>query len=267
METLSQQIPIIENEEVFPLSEQGYFVSEEEYWEKYYGMSDRAYEWNNGILEEKPMGDYLSFLMYRWFCSLLEEYLANCPVGRLVGLEIGFRLAIPGKTSVRKPDLAIVLNDNPVPVDLYDRSYKGIFDMCFEFLSDSDPGEAERDTVTKKSEYCRSGVKEYFILDRKGAETAFYRLYHRGSYSEIRPVSGDVICSAVLPGFQFRIRDLYCRPSIVGLSDDPVYSEFVSREYQEIRLLAEKERQRAEEAEQRAERLAARLRELGIEDI
>lgn len=255
-----QDVPIIENEEAFPLSEQAYFVSEEEYWEKYYELSDRVYEWNNGILEEKPVGDYLSFVMYRWFCSLLEEYLANRPVGRLAGLEIGFRLAIPGKTSVRKPDLALVLNDNPVPIDLYDRSYKGIFDMCIEFLSDSRAEEAERDTVTKKSEYCRSGVKEYFILDRKAEETAFYRLYHKGFYSEIRPVSGDVICSAVLPGFQFRISDLYSRPSLIDLSDDPIYSSFVSRQYQEIR-------QRAEAAEQRAEMLAARLRELGIEDV
>lgn len=149
METV-YPIPIIEHEEIFPRSEHGISVSEEEYWEKYYEVPDRSYEWNNGILEEKPVGDYLSFLMYRWFCSLLEEYLANCPVGRLVGLEIGFRLAIPGKTSVRKPDLALVLNGNPVLIDLYDLNYKGIFDMCIEFLSDSTAGEAERDTVTKK---------------------------------------------------------------------------------------------------------------------
>jgi hypothetical protein len=53
-----------------------------------------------------------------------------------------------------------------------------------------------------------------------------------------------------LPGFQFRIADLYRQPSLIEMAEDPLYSDFILPEY-----LAEK---------RRAERLAAKLRELGI---
>jgi len=235
----------------FPFSAEGLRVSEAEYWETYYEMPDRSYEWNNGILEERPMADHRSFKTYRWFSSLLEEYLENSPVAELSGLEIGFRLAIPGNTSVRKPDLAVVLNTNPVPIMPDDRSYGGVFDACFEFLSDSKPEMVERDTVTKKNEYCRSGVREYFILDRKGRETAFYHL-SGGAYTPIMPTSDGVIRSRVLPGFQFREEDLYTRPSWDRMAEDPVYRSFVRKAYQRERQRAEKEHQRAETAEQQA---------------
>ncbi|MDM8522174.1 Uma2 family endonuclease [Desulfococcaceae bacterium HSG8] len=248
----AEALQYIPEPDVFPPSEDGLPVSEEEYWEEYYEMSDRNYEWNNGILEEKPVADHLSFLMYKWFLSLLEEYFRNNPIGEIVGLEIGFRLPLSGNTSIRKPDMAVVLNSNPVPIDPYDRSYGGIFDMCFEFLSDSTKKAVQRDTVIKKSEYCRSNVEEYFILDRKGKETAFYRLVGR-FYTEIRPLPGGVIRSGVLPGFQFRLNDLYRRPDFTELTDDPVYKSYVLKKYQAQRLAAEEAEQRAEKADKLAE--------------
>ncbi len=82
-------------------SADGLRVTEEEYWQRYYHDPDFRYEWNNGILEEKPMADYLSFKMYRWFLGLLEEYLKAHPIANIIGLEIGFRLALSRKTSIR----------------------------------------------------------------------------------------------------------------------------------------------------------------------
>lgn len=243
--------------EGMPRSKNGLWVSEEEYWEKYYHDPDFTYEWNNGILEEKPMADYLSFEMYRWFFLLLEEYLKAHPIAKLVGLDIGFRLALPEKTSIRRPDLALLLHSNPIAIEDEDCTYKGIYDLCIEFLSDSTPQEAKRDTVVKKSEYCQAGVQEYFILDRKGKETAFYRLNKRGQYSPI-PQPEGVIRSEVLPGFQFRIEDLYRYPDIHEKINDSVYSSFILLDYQALE-------QRAETAEKRAEKFAAKLRALGIE--
>ncbi len=43
-----------------PRSADGLRVSEAEYWQTYYHDPDFTYEWNNGILEEKPMADYQS---------------------------------------------------------------------------------------------------------------------------------------------------------------------------------------------------------------
>jgi hypothetical protein len=235
------------------VSEDRRYVSEEEYWENYYSHPDFSYEWKNGYLEEKPMSDFKGSLVCQWFCDILRRYFQTFPVGSIVNLEIGFRLALPRDISIRKPDMAVVLNDNPVMLHLTDCNFKGIFDMCVESLSYSAIGEIKRDTVEKKKEYQGIGVREYYIIDARGTETVFYALGQKGRYRKIRPVNRDVIRSGVLPGFQFRISDLYRQPSLEEMADDEVYSGFVLPFHQRVRKLAETEKQRAEQAELRAE--------------
>jgi Uma2 family endonuclease len=264
-------------------AEAGQYVSEAIYWDQYYENSDLAYEWNNGRLEEKPMPDYAQYRLYLWFLGLVKDYLYVTESGRMIALELGFRLALARKVAIRKPDLAVVLNTNPIALKDKDRSYKGIFDLCIESISDSTRGEVERDTVVKWQEYAAAGVQEYFVLDERGIETEFYQL-RNGVYAPIQPVKG-VIHSQILPGFQFRLADLYRLPELPQLIEDPVYQAFVSpflraerlraeaanqqAEQERIRAeeanqRAEQERIRAEEADQRAERYAALLKSMGV---
>ncbi len=290
--------------DIFPgengISKDGLAVSEEEYWEIYYNDPDFVYEWNNGYLEVKPMSDVKGSKSYRWFCTVLDCYLTTYPVGTAVSLEIGFRLALPYKTGVRIPDLAVVLDNNPVSINDDDRGYHGIFDLCVESLSHSSLKEIKRDTEDKKDEYEGAGVKEYYILDARGTETAFYRRDRHGNYKHIRPAKGGIIRSGILPGFQFRISDLYTRPPLEKLAEDKVYHDYVFPSHKEVKQRAEKAEQcaeqetelrkqetaRAEKAEQcaeqetelrkqetaraeqerlRAERLAEKLRAMGID--
>ncbi len=140
--------------DIFPgengVSKDNLAVSEEEYWEIY---PDFVYEWNNGYLEVKPMSDVKGSRGYRWFCTVLDYYLTTYPVGTTVSLEIGFRLALPHKTSARIPDLAVVSDNNPVSINDDDCTYSGIFDLCVESLSHSSLKEIRRDMVDKKDEY------------------------------------------------------------------------------------------------------------------
>jgi len=181
-------------------------------------------------------------------------------------------MELSGDISIRKPDVAIVLNENPVMLHLNDCNFKGIFDMCIESLSYSTLKDIKRDTVEKKKEYEGIGVREYYILDARRTETAFYRLNQKGKYRKIKPSRKGIIQSEVLPGFQFRVSDLYDRPSIEQLAEDEVYQDYMLPFYQKAlqiaeteRKRAEIERKRAEIAEQRADHLARKLRELGIE--
>ncbi len=137
-----------------PLSEEGKKVSEAEYWEKYYEHPDFSYEWKNGYLEVKPVSDYQCYLVFDWFQTLLGHFLTANPVAKRIGLEFGFRLELPYETVIRKPDLAVVMNDNPAVLGMNDCSYAGIFDLCIEAVSRSSKKETERDTKEKKSEYC-----------------------------------------------------------------------------------------------------------------
>jgi hypothetical protein len=254
-----------------PASEDGRYVSEEEYWKKYYEHLDFNYEWNNGILEEKFVSDYKNLAMYQWLFVLLNHYLQTFKVGKIVDNDFGFRLALPDKVSIRKPDLAVVLTKNQIGLFDDDRSFKGIYDLCIELISDLTRKAIKRDTEDKKQEYETIGVKEYYILDATNRYMAFYRLSDRGIFEPITLIEGDILRSEVLKGFQLRVSDLFRQPLMEEIAEDPVYQDFVFPNYKKFKQRAEAEKQRADEEKKRAEAekqradyLAARLRELGI---
>jgi Uma2 family endonuclease len=279
-----EQVPslngVVTLDRLEPRSEAGTYVTEEEYWRDYYNHPYFNYEWNNGILEEVPVSDLKQYSSFDWFDDLLREFLQVYPMAKKVGLEFGIRLPLPTKTTIRKPDLFIVRDDNALTLHDDDRTYRGICDLCIEALSDSSEDDIERDTVVKKGEYEIIGFHEYFILDPSGEHRAFYRRNAAGKYEEIDAGPEQIIRSAALPGFQFRIADLTRKPRLVDLVEDEVYRNFILPEYQTERLRAEQAEQRAKQAEQQAEqdrlraeqadqraaKLAARLRALGLSE-
>ncbi len=229
------------------LSQDGRHCTEEEYWRIWYHEREFRYEWNDGRLEEKPVSDYETLQVYHWFLFLLDHFLSTRPVAWPAVPDMGFRLALPTGTVIRRPDLALVLRDNPQPILPRDESYRGRYDLCIEVLSDRDRAGIERDTVTKKSEYAAAGVAEYYILHPRARHQAFYTLTDAGVYVPIAPVDG-VICSRVLSGFRFRPADLGRRPAHATLRGDPVYAGFVLPGWQAAEARAAAESRRAQEA-------------------
>jgi len=130
----------------------GLAVPLEVYWTEYYDNTEHTYEWNNGILEAKPMAILLQVKMYIWFLNLLQDFLYTNPMAEMTFLETGFEFSLPQKKQVRIPDLAIVLNSNPIPLGDRDNSYAGIFDICIESVSTSSRKEIERDTIIKRGQ-------------------------------------------------------------------------------------------------------------------
>ncbi|KPA10867.1 protein containing DUF820 [Candidatus Magnetomorum sp. HK-1] len=237
-------------------SEDGKFVSEEEYWETYYEHPDFKYEWKNGILEEREMPEVGDYKLKTFLETLISEYLKFNPIGLFSVSEIGFKMNFEDGSSIRIPDFALILNSNSNHPESTDKSYTGIFDLCVEYLSDSKKKYVDKDTKIKKKEYGEAGVREYFIIDNKKKHTAFYTLddNHKNTYKKIKPIDG-IIHSKVLPGFKFRIDDLYSQPDLKDLIDDDVYKSYVLLDYQKqcqntmlekiAREQAEKEKEKA----------------------
>ena len=240
-------------------------VSKEEYWAKWYESPypdmDVSYEWNNGILEAKPLPNAPQLRQYGWFYTLLFCYIQSHPIANLINLETGVSMTVldasepSGKWEVvYKPDIGVVLNDNPAPwgaVEL--RAFEGVCDMIVEEVSDSTLAEVRRDTEEKRRGYALAGVKEYFILDPEDRYMRFYRLTAARRYAEIRPDAAGVIRSQVLPGFQFRRTDLLSLPDQEELALDEIYAGYVMPGYRDAV-------NRAEEAEEKATAEAAARR-------
>ncbi len=241
-----------------PPASDGLRVSEADYWAWYYEGPEETYEWNNGVLEEKGVSDHLTFQVFDWFVQLLIDYLRAHPIAERVGLETGFRLALPEKTAIRRPDYGLIRSTNPRPIAGTDNSYKGIFDLCIEGLSTSSRAQRDRDLVVKKAEYAAAGVGEYYILHHRAALRAFYRLGPKGLYEPIPPSADGVLSSALLPGFRWRLADLDRQPALETLIEDPVYQGYVALGLQRSRAETVSERARAEAERQRADSEQAR---------
>jgi Uma2 family endonuclease len=260
-----------------PISADGRLVTEAEYWQDWYNTADLSYEWNNGRLEERPVSDFETFQVYLWFLELLRHSLRLQPIGKLVALEMGFRLPLSSGTVIRKPDLALVLDSNPVALDLTHRSYHGIFDLCVEALSTEKPAYVHRDLVVKKAEYAAAGVPEYYVLHREYGNLAFYSRTRGSSVYSPLPTEGSgderLVRSRILPGFQFRVGDLIRRPDLDAIRRDPVYSGFVLPEWTravQAQALAEQAQARAKQAQAQAERerdQASRERDQALAEI
>ena len=140
-----------------------------------------------------------------------------------------------------------------------------MYDMCIELVSDSRRSEIELDTKVKFAEFEYIKVKEYFLFSGDKGTMKFYHLNKYGFYDEVKPDKHGVIHSKVLPGFQFRVSDLFKRPDLIEMANDPVYQGFILPEYQAERQRAEIERLAKERVWQHAKKLVAKLRELGID--
>ncbi|MYH60419.1 MAG: Uma2 family endonuclease [Caldilineaceae bacterium SB0675_bin_29] len=266
---------------VNPLApDEGRRVSLEEYWEKWYENPypdiDVSYEWNNGILEAKPSANAPQIELGFWFLFLLAQYLYSHDIAQLINLETGFVLTMKDvsepsgiRKAVRKPDIGIILNSNPVPWGRVDqRSFAGVCDAVIEFISDSTQVEVRRDTEEKRRDYGLAGVQEYYILDPTGEHMHFFHRTPDRQYEEIQPDAAGVIRSQLLPGFQFRHSDLYELTALEELALDDVYQGFVLPKYQESLAARQQAEQRAETeatarqlAEQRADAEAAAHRQ------
>ena len=256
-------------------------VTKEEYWDRWYQNPytdiEVSYEWNNGILEAKPLPNYPQIRLYRWFSLLLSCYVQVNPVARFIDLETGVSMTVldasqpAGKWEVvYKPDIGVVLNDNPAPWGAsHQRAFEGVCDMIVEAVSDSTLAEVRRDTQEKKGGYARAGVNEYFILDPEDRYMHFYRLTADAGYEEIQPDAAGVIRSRVLPGFQFRRQDLLKLPDQTDLALDEIYAGYVVPGYLESVARLERSEQRAEteaaarrRAEEQVQALQAELARL-----
>jgi Uma2 family endonuclease len=115
---------------------------------------------------------------------------------------------LPGYAS-REPDMLFVARDNLHR--LTDKRLEGPADLVIEVVS---PESVKRDYEEKFSEYQRSGVREYWVIDpRPGREqAALYQRTVQGMYQAILPDAQGRYHSLVLPGLWLRPAWLWQEP-------------------------------------------------------
>jgi Uma2 family endonuclease len=112
------------------------------------------------------------------------------------------RLRLPGMASHRRPDQAIYLDPEPTGPDIWALWLPHI---VVEVVS---PRGRKRDFVTKREEYLRASVREYWILDPKKRQ--MHVLVREGdSWEEIIVPERGVYRTIFLPGLRVRPAALF----------------------------------------------------------
>ncbi len=104
----------------------------------------------------------------------------------------------------REPDVVVFTSRNR---DRFKRTFfDGPPDIIVEVVSDES---VERDYVTKRREYERAGVAEYWIIDpRPGHEDALFLVLRDGVYAEV-PAGDGIYRSVAVPEFWLRVEWLW----------------------------------------------------------
>ena len=132
---------------------------------------------------------------------LVGSYVRTHALGAVFGQDTGFKIASDPDT-VRAPDLAFV--DRTRVARIPRRGYAALVpDLVAEILSPEDrPGEV----LTKVGEWLEAGVRLAWVIDPDRRVASVYRA--DGSMMTVSP-DADVDGEAVLPGFSFRLSELF----------------------------------------------------------
>jgi Uma2 family endonuclease len=190
--------------------------------------------------------------------------------GRRVYLSAELPVYYPGERWFA-PDLIAVLDVEPGEREKWVVSTEGKgIDLALEITLS---GSRRKDLVDNTERYARLGIPEYFILDLHSRRIIGHRLEPGSrSYTAIVPQAGRWASQVlgldlVLEGGRIRFfagsAPLLEADELIGRLSTMVDALVAEKEALEQRATSAEER--ATSAEERAERLAARLRELGVD--
>ncbi len=163
--------------------------------EEYLGLSgNRLIEFSDGFLEVLPMPTTSHQALVAFLYGLLFAHASRPKLGKVLFAPLRVRLW-PGK--FREPDLVFMRRAHlrRVREEFWDRA-----DLVMEVVS-GDVEDRRRDLVTKRREYARARIPEYWIVDPQQGTIVVLRLAGRRYVVHGSFTRGSQATSPLLPGF------------------------------------------------------------------
>jgi Uma2 family endonuclease len=141
--------------------------------------------------------------LFMWLGGLMRYFAAYRDLGKVYGSRVALRL---DEKNAPEPDIAFVRKEHLHQVER--GGIEGTSDLAVEIVS---PDSVERDYDTKRRQYERFGIPEYWIVDEELRKVTILRLGRNGKYREVKPHKGE-LRSEVLEGFWLRLEWLWQEP-------------------------------------------------------
>ena len=141
--------------------------------------------------------------IFNFLDRILGFYVEQKNLGEVLGSQVQVRLRVGLR---RVPDLVFIARERLGAIG--ERHIEGAPDVAVEIVSEDS---VQRDWEQKPAEYEAAGVPEYWIIDPRTQQAAFYRLTEAGHYEPI-PEAGGIFRSATIPDFWLRVEWLWSEP-------------------------------------------------------
>ena len=204
IETQAPEIPEVRSRKGTPTWEIAFLFPDQGTWseQEYLALdTNHLIEYCDGHLEFLPMTDMFHQDLVAFVYKLLTLFVEGQNLGRVYFAPLRIR-TIPRK--IREPDVVFVR-----PERIKDRrTPPNGADLVVEIVS---PGEdaRKRDLETKRDEYARAGISEYWIVDPE-KETVKVLTLEGESYREHGQFQqGQTADSVLLEGFQLDVSALF----------------------------------------------------------
>lgn len=161
------------------------------------GDTPDRYELIDGVVVMSPSPSYQHQKVMALLFRQLDRHAE--PIDADLVTDTDLRLA---DNLVYRPD---ILYFSPRRVIGFPQTVSAVPDLVIEILS---PTSRPRDLITKRNDYERFGVGEYWVVDaHAGTIRAFQRAEVNAPFNE-QVVTGDTLASSAVPGFVLDLRPI-----------------------------------------------------------
>ena len=170
---------------------------------------NRIVEFSHGCLEVPPVPTTSHQFLVVWLCGLLQQFAAGGELGTVLVAPLRVRL---WRGKFREPDLVFMLKEHSERIG--EEYWEGA-DLVMEVVSQDVEGR-RRDRQTKRREYARAGIPEYWIVDPQEKQITVLRLAGKQYVVHGEFPEGKVASSHLLQGFTVDVKDAFSKRTPVS---------------------------------------------------
>lgn len=171
--------------------------------EEFFELSDdgNRYELIDGVVLMSPSPTPRHQLIAKIILRQLDDFVEKNELGLvLYETDVALGTGACGKEIVYRPDILFIESDRVAQIrERIDFAPS----LVVEVIS---PDSRSLDTSTKREDYERAGVREYWLIDPQQQQATFYRL-DKGRFVEA-PAAADRFASAAVTGFEFDLKSV-----------------------------------------------------------
>jgi Uma2 family endonuclease len=169
--------------------------------EEYLSLStNQLVEFSHGNLEVLPMPTTSHQLLVLYLYGLVLAFTTSRDLGTVLVAALPVRL---WRGKFREPDVIFMLKEHAKRIG--EQYWKGA-DLVMEVVS-GEGKNRRRDLVTKRQEYARAGIPEYWIVDPQEEQITVLRLAGKRYGVHGTFARGMVATSHLLPGFTVNVTE------------------------------------------------------------